>query len=592
MSSFVGSKKQQMKVYLLLFFNFIISNGFSQSKSFFSAKEYALLQNEIRKSTVDDALKLASKLEKSQVTEQKLFAKATISYFLQLKGEQKIADQKMEEAVLLSKTMPDSKEKWQSLAYINNYTGLIYWQRRKLSDALVKLQKGIEYSKKTGDIKQIIKLEINVATINNEIENYYLAINSLKKSDKMIKENNFLFDEDETLLIKSALFLNLGKNYEFLYKSNSENKIYLDSALICYKRAIAYSKPSIINKLRAQNNIAGLYLEQNKYDDAIKIYQNVLVECSENHLDNDFYVVSYNLGYSFFKKNKFDKALVYFDKVDSLFQNDKSKVNEYIKSKYFQSKIYENFKNYEKASEFASLYLENLEKNELKLNEEKEIINNIQNDQSLKKEMIELKEKYKFQILIKKLVFYFVLFITAFLIYIIIKNYKSKKVIEARFSLVLNEYRERVEELKKKNATLEHETQTIQSIPQGLTLDEEKEAEILKKLKDIELKKVFLNQDFTLQFVAKKIKTNTTYLSYIVNKNFEKSFSEYANELKINYVINEMISNAKYRKYSTQAIAESVGYKNATSFARSFNKKTGLSPVQFAQKLDTHDISI
>lgn len=592
MSSFVGSKKQQMKVYLLLFFNFIISNGFSQSKSFFSAKEYALLQNEIRKSTVDDALKLASKLEKSQVTEQKLFAKATISYFLQLKGEQKIADQKMEEAVLLSNTMPDSKEKWQSLAYINNYTGLIYWQRRKLSDALVKLQKGIEYSKKTGDIKQIIKLEINVATINNEIENYYLAINSLKKSDKMIKENNFLFDEDETLLIKSALFLNLGKNYEFLYKSNSENKIYLDSALICYKRAIAYSKPSIINKLRAQNNIAGLYLEQNKYDDAIKIYQNVLVECSENHLDNDFYVVSYNLGYSFFKKNKFDKALVYFDKVDSLFQNDKSKVNEYIKSKYFQSKIYENFKNYEKASEFASLYLENLEKNELKLNEEKEIINNIQNDQSLKKEMIELKEKYKFQILIKKLVFYFVLFITAFLMYIIIKNYKSKKVIEARFSLVLNEYRERVEELKKKNATLEQETQTIQSIPQGLTLDEEKEAEILKKLKDIELKKVFLNQDFTLQFVAKKIKTNTTYLSYIVNKNFEKSFSEYANELKINYVINEMISNAKYRKYSTQAIAESVGYKNATSFARSFNKKTGLSPVQFAQKLDTHDISI
>lgn len=581
-----------MKVYLLLFFNFIIFNSFSQSNFFFSAKEYVRLQNEIRKSTVDDALKLTSKLEKSHITEQKLFAKATMAYFLQLKGEQKIADQKMKEAVLLAKTMPDSNEKWQSLAYINNYTGLIYWQRRKLSEALVKLQKGIEYSKKIRDIKQIIKIEINIATINNEIENYHLAIKSLKKSDKMIKENNFLFDEDETLLIKSALFLNLGKNYEFLYKNNNQNTNYLDSALISYKKAVAYSKPSIINKLRAQNNIAGLYLEQNRYDDAIKIYQNVLVESSENDLDNDFYVVSYNLGYSFFKKNKFDKALVYFDKVDSLYQNDKSKVNEYTKSKYFQSKIYENFKDYEKASEFASLYLENLEKNEIKLNEEKEIINNIQNDQTLKKEMIELKEKYKVQILLKKIGFYFILFISAFLLYMIFKNYKSKKVIEARFSSVLNEYRERVEELKKKNATLEQESQSIQSLSQGLTLDEEKEAEILKKLKDIELKKVFLNQDFTLQFVAKKIKTNTTYLSYIVNKNFGKSFSEYANELKINYVINEMISNTKYRKYSTQAIAESVGYKNATSFARSFNKKTGLSPVQFAQKLDTHDISI
>ena len=31
---------------------------------------------------------------------------------------------------------------------------------------------------------------------------------------------------------------------------------------------------------------------------------------------------------------------------------------------------------------------------------------------------------------------------------------------------------------------------------------------------------------------------------------------------KSNSVINEMTSNTKYRKYSTQATAESVGYKN------------------------------
>jgi AraC-like DNA-binding protein len=585
-------KNEQMKIYLLLFFNFIISNAFSQLKTSFSNKEYALVQNEIRKSTVDNALALASKLENSVVIEQKLFAKATISYFLQIKGDQTMSDKKMNEAVLLSKTMVDSSEKWKSLAYINNYMGLIDWQRRKLSDALVKFQDGVEYSKKIGDIKQVIKFEINIATINNEIENYYLAIKSLRKSDKMIKDNNFLFDEDEALVLKSALFLNLGKNYEFLYKKNKREKNYLDSTLICYKKAIAYSKPSIVNKLKAQNNIAGLYLEQNRYDDAIKIYQNVLVECSENHLDNDFYAVSYNLGFSFYKKNKFDKALVYFDKVDSIFKNDKTKVDEYMKSKYFQSKIYEQFKDYEKASEYASLYLENLEKNELKHNEEKELINYIQSNQVLKKEMTELKDRYKLQIIGKKIAFCLVILFIGFLLYLIIKNYRSKKITEARFNLVLNEYSERVEELKKKNATLEQETQTLQVTPQGLSLDEEKEAEIVKKLKDIEEKKVFLNQDFTLQYVAKKIKTNTTYLSYIVNKNFGKSFSEYANELKINYVINEMISNPKYRKYSTQAIAESVGYKNATSFARSFNKKTGLSPVQFAQKLDNHDVLV
>ena len=48
---------------------------------------------------------------------------------------------------------------------------------------------------------------------------------------------------------------------------------------------------------------------------------------------------------------------------------------------------------------------------------------------------------------------------------------------------------------------------------------------------DIEDKLVFLNQDYTQQFVAKKIKTNTAYLSFVVNKRFGKTFSEYANEL-------------------------------------------------------------
>ena len=125
----------------------------------------------------------------------------------------------------------------------------------------------------------------------------------------------------------------------------------------------------------------------------------------------------------------------------------------------------------------------------------------------------------------------------------------------------------------------------------ALNIDEQKEKEILEGLKKIEQKLLFLNQDFTQQFVAKKLKTNTTYLSFIVNKNFKKSFSEYINELKINYVINEMITNYQYRKYSTQAIAESAVYKNATSFTKSFSKKTGLSPVQFAKRLDDQNIN-
>lgn len=99
-------------------------------------------------------------------------------------------------------------------------------------------------------------------------------------------------------------------------------------------------------------------------------------------------------------------------------------------------------------------------------------------------------------------------------------------------------------------------------------------------------KKNYLKSDFNQQSVAKKIKTNTTYLSYVFNKHYEKSFSSYYNELRISYAIKEMIENPKFRSYTTQAIAESVGFKNADSFTTSFRKKTGFTPYQFVKELN------
>ncbi|VXC10853.1 conserved hypothetical protein [Flavobacterium sp. 9AF] len=120
-----------------------------------------------------------------------------------------------------------------------------------------------------------------------------------------------------------------------------------------------------------------------------------------------------------------------------------------------------------------------------------------------------------------------------------------------------------------------------------MVIDDDKEKEILEKLKTLIDNKYFLSQDFNQQNVAKKIKTNTTYLSQIVNKNFKKTFREYSNELKINYAIQELINNPTYRKYSTQAIAESVGFKNNVSFTKSFKKRAGVSPAQFIIKINS-----
>lgn len=599
MSSFACLKKQQMRAYFLLsiIFSFFFTSIQAQKK--INEKEYALLQNEIRRLAVsypDSALLVADRLEKAIDFEQKIFAKGSIAYLTQIKGDTLKSNKKIKEALELTQSMSNSDSKYRSLAYLNNYMGLIDRQRGKLTNALLKFRDGIEFSKKVNDVKQIIKLEMNIAVINDAIENYNLAIKSFKRSDQMIKANNFLFTETESLNAKSNLYLGMGKSYESIYKMEIENKKNLDSAMFFYKKALSFSKYSPFNKIKIQNNIAGLFLELNQFDKAVALYQNVISECSENNLNNEFCGASYNLGYTFFLMKRYDKSLVYFNKVDSIYSIDKSRLEDYTKSKYYQSKIYEFYKDYDKASDFASLYLDNLEKGEIDLIEEKEKINNFQNDLVLKNEMIQIQGKYKNQLFLKKVGLYMLLIVFVVLIYLAIKNYKNRKRAEANFNAIIEKYKRNEEAIEFKKilnesySVDEKSLDIIQDQIPTLNLDEEKEIQILKKLKDLEDKKVFLNQDFTLQFVAKKIKTNTTYLSYVVNKNFEKTFSEYVNELKISYVINEMIVNSLYRKYSTQAIAESVGYKNAASFARSFNKKTGLSPVQFAQKLEKSDI--
>lgn len=117
------------------------------------------------------------------------------------------------------------------------------------------------------------------------------------------------------------------------------------------------------------------------------------------------------------------------------------------------------------------------------------------------------------------------------------------------------------------------------------TIDDEKVNEILTKLQKLEEQKYFLRQDCTLHNMAKRLKTNTTYLSKIVNTHLNKSFSVYINELRINYAIIELKRNKQLRAYSTKAIAQELGYKKAGSFSKYFKEATGITPAVYIKEI-------
>jgi AraC-like DNA-binding protein len=111
-------------------------------------------------------------------------------------------------------------------------------------------------------------------------------------------------------------------------------------------------------------------------------------------------------------------------------------------------------------------------------------------------------------------------------------------------------------------------------------------SDVLDKLLKLEEKKYFLKQECTLHNVAKKLKTNTAYLSKIVNNELGKSFSTYVNELRINYIVLELKNNSKLRAYSIHAIAEEIGYKSSESFTKYFKIATGITPAIYIKKIN------
>lgn len=117
-------------------------------------------------------------------------------------------------------------------------------------------------------------------------------------------------------------------------------------------------------------------------------------------------------------------------------------------------------------------------------------------------------------------------------------------------------------------------------------IDDELIEKIALGLKKIEQKETFLDPNFRLAFVAKKLNTNTAYLSQYFNQIMQKTFSDYTQELRIQYVLQKLIDAPYFRKYTLQAIAEEVGYKDANTFVRVFKKQTGLSPNYYIEKLE------
>jgi len=576
-----------MKFLIRFFFLVFSILGFSQNTRLSDA-EYQKLHDKARfliNSNIDSSFIYANKIEKSNSNLHKSFAFGIKSYLYQLKGDSIKSKQLYKQSFVYLDKVPNSIEKTKHHSYLLNYGGLSESIRGNLSHALLKYEEGKKIAKKTNDIVQLVKFGYNIASLYGSAGNYKLAIKEVRNSDKILDKYQLKISKEKYENNKSNINICLGSSYEALYNLNSDEKS-LDSSKYFYAKAISFSNNLLSNRISAKSGLGNIYYHKDNYSEAIKTYLSLFVDLKENNQKMESAQIYYNMAISYYCTKKFDEALVHFAKSDSIYQTNKLDKSLYLDSNYYQAKIYEIKKEPTKALEHAKIYLDNFELNEIKLNNKKNEINSLLGKKDIESEMIQISQKYRKQVLIESLLKWGGIALIVLLIAFLLISYRNKKVNDKKFNNLLLEF-ETIANNKKGIENNEDSSDVVKNKKNSsFNLDEEKENELLQKLSKLIDKKEFLKEGFTLLYVANKIKTNTTYLSYVVNKEFEKSFSDYINELKINYAINEMITNSTYRKYSTQAIAESVGFKNAVSFTKSFNKRTGLTPVQFIKEFE------
>ncbi|WP_084625988.1 helix-turn-helix domain-containing protein [Flavobacterium soli] len=116
-------------------------------------------------------------------------------------------------------------------------------------------------------------------------------------------------------------------------------------------------------------------------------------------------------------------------------------------------------------------------------------------------------------------------------------------------------------------------------------MSNEVKEELLKKLIHFEEGTKYTDKSLNLSALAVKLKTNTKYLSYVINKYKKKDFNSYINELRIHYIIRKMESNHAYLNYKISYLANECGFSSHSKFTAVFKSIVGMSPSCFMEQL-------
>lgn len=96
--------------------------------------------------------------------------------------------------------------------------------------------------------------------------------------------------------------------------------------------------------------------------------------------------------------------------------------------------------------------------------------------------------------------------------------------------------------------------------------------------------KVFLKSSLRIDDVAQMLCSNRTYISQIINKEYDCNFSEFINKYRVEYSKNIIFSNPEI---SIDELIIECGFISTSSFYRVFKKHIGCTPKEWIKSIKT-----
>ena len=409
------------------------------------------------------------------------------------------------------------------------------------------------------------------------LKNYLLAENNLNKKSSnyltqkvlfnlaLIKFHLKQFNEAEILFQKCTIY------FEKNSKDMNHQAYYLNSLYYFMQVLQAQHNFNVAHRLNQkglklseeiQNDYfthyftylkgTELYFEKN-YQQSISILINELDFLKDQQDFNTLSLAYFYIGKSYEALNENQKSIEYFEKINSIF-NQFGFLDSDVRSAY-EALIDNSAKNNNYQNQLY--YINQLLKLDHLTQQNIVKLSPILQKEYDEKELLKLKKNVEF-----KIIFYPILIGSVIILCSIVVFYGYKRFLKLPIIY------------KKK----EKEQLNIE-IPSEVVKD------ILNQLNDFELNKLFLEPTLTLAQLAKSFKTNSTYLSRIINTQKGTNFSNYINQLRINYLLNLLTNSDKFLQHSISDLAELGGFSSSRHFSNAFFQVTNLRPLDYIKQL-------